>query len=564
MATTDTAPPAPQPIPLPPDFPVAWERPEDQMRLLTIDQMHFPGQQKPLTASLIQLFDVGFNAAAEHNSLPVEARTLYINTYLYQSIGPRLLPPERLQAMGEEAERRVGAVLERFPELWETEWLPAIREHEAFWERFDLQGASMEALRQHFDETIERIKRLWEIHFRLALPMLMGMSLFDDFYTDLFGAEERFAALRLMQSDENVTYQSGLELWQLSRLALTMPETRRILEEQPASEVVQALERSDEGRVFLGRLRDWLDTYGRRGSLFGNYEDPSWIEDPTPAIKSLKDYIALPDRDLEGERRRQMAEWERSLADHRERLQGYPEQVRGQFEFLLRTAQFSAALQENHNYYLDQRTLYYQPRRVIMEIARRLVEAGALDTPEDIFCLTSRQLQAALGQSRLPDLRAQVADWWAELERWRGFQPPPAIGSMPPGPPPDSPMGRAMGKFFGGPPQPTGEPGVLKGNAGSSGMVRAPARVVRSLAEAGALRQGEVLVTETTAPAWTPLFATAAAVVTDTGGVLSHCAIVAREYDIPAVVGVGMATATIETGQMIEVDGDNGIVRLLT
>jgi pyruvate,water dikinase len=70
-------------------------------------------------------------------------------------------------------------------------------------------------------------------------------------------------------------------------------------------------------------------------------------------------------------------------------------------------------------------------------------------------------------------------------------------------------------------------------------------------------------VAETTAPPWTPLFATAAAVVTDTGGILSHCAVVAREYRIPAVVGTGAATATIRNGQMIEVDGDAGIVRIL-
>jgi phosphoenolpyruvate synthase/pyruvate phosphate dikinase len=72
-----------------------------------------------------------------------------------------------------------------------------------------------------------------------------------------------------------------------------------------------------------------------------------------------------------------------------------------------------------------------------------------------------------------------------------------------------------------------------------------------------------VLVAETTAPPWTPLFASAAAVVVDTGGVLSHCAIVAREFGIPAVVGVGTATTTIRDGQMLEVDGDAGIVRLV-
>ena len=119
-------------------------------------------------------------------------------------------------------------------------------------------------------------------------------------------------------------------------------------------------------------------------------------------------------------------------------------------------------------------------------------------------------------------------------------------------------------KFFGAPPQPSDEPGVLRGNPGSPGVVRGRARVLRSLPEAAGLRPGEVLVAETPAPPWTPLFATAAAIVTDTGGILSHSAVVAREYRIPAVVGVGAATATIRSGQMVEVDGDGGTVRVLS
>jgi pyruvate,water dikinase len=125
-------------------------------------------------------------------------------------------------------------------------------------------------------------------------------------------------------------------------------------------------------------------------------------------------------------------------------------------------------------------------------------------------------------------------------------------------------MNRTLMKFLGGPPQPPDEPGVLRGNPGSPGVVRGRARVIRSLPEAAELRQGEVLVAETTAPPWTPLFATAAAVVTDTGGILSHSAVVAREYRIPAVVGTGAASATIKNGQELEVDGDRGIVSVLS
>jgi pyruvate,water dikinase len=199
-----------------------------------------------------------------------------------------------------------------------------------------------------------------------------------------------------------------------------------------------------------------------------------------------------------------------------------------------------------------------------MEFGRRFAQAGVVKEPGDVFHLIIDEIRETAEQLPNVDRRALVARRRAELERFGSMQPPPALGTPPPGPPPDNPVNRALGKFFGGPPQSSGEEGILRGNPGSPGLVRGRARVLRSLPETGGLEEGEILVAETTAPPWTPLFATAAAVVTDTGGVLSHCAVVAREYRIPAVVGTAMATSTIKDGQSIEVDGDKGIVRILS
>jgi pyruvate,water dikinase len=103
----------------------------------------------------------------------------------------------------------------------------------------------------------------------------------------------------------------------------------------------------------------------------------------------------------------------------------------------------------------------------------------------------------------------------------------------------------------------------VKGLPGSAGVARGTARVIRSLAEAGKLQPGDVLIAVSTEPPWTPLFATASAIVTDAGGVLSHSAVVAREYRIPAVVGTGNATTTFKDGQLLEVDGNAGTVRVV-
>jgi pyruvate,water dikinase len=140
---------------------------------------------------------------------------------------------------------------------------------------------------------------------------------------------------------------------------------------------------------------------------------------------------------------------------------------------------------------------------------------------------------------------------------------PPTLGMPPSGEPASDPVSVALKKFFGAPPLATDDRTVIRGNSGSPGKPTGVARVVRSLAGAGKLQPGDVLVVETTAPPWTPLFATAVAVVSDTGGILSHCAVVAREYGIPAVVGTDSATSILVDGQSIEVDGDAGTVRLV-
>ena len=150
------------------------------------------------------------------------------------------------------------------------------------------------------------------------------------------------------------------------------------------------------------------------------------------------------------------------------------------------------------------------------------------------------------------------------MERFGAIQAPPNLGTPQPGPLPDNPLTRAFERFSGMPPAQSEDPGVLNGNASSPGKVTGTAKVVSSLAEAAKLEPGDILVAPSTMPAWTPLFASSSAVVTDAGGVLSHAASVAREYGIPAVLGTGSATRTIQDGQIIEVDGDEGVVRIVS
>ncbi len=188
---------------------------------------------------------------------------------------------------------------------------------------------------------------------------------------------------------------------------------------------------------------------------------------------------------------------------------------------------------------------------------------GVIHAPDDLFFLTVEEVRAAALAQSMPDHHGLVAARKAKMQRFAGVQPPPMLGTPPDGPPDDSPGERADRKFFGGPPPTDSTPQLIRGNSGSPGKVQGRVKVVHNLTEASKLKQGDILVAVSTAPPWPPLFVTAAAVITDTGGVLSLCAVVAREYGIPAVVGTGVATAFLHDNQWVEIDGEAGTVRVL-
>ncbi|MDP6605432.1 MAG: PEP-utilizing enzyme [Dehalococcoidia bacterium] len=149
-----------------------------------------------------------------------------------------------------------------------------------------------------------------------------------------------------------------------------------------------------------------------------------------------------------------------------------------------------------------------------------------------------------------------MAERRADRERWLRTLPPNQIGAG------EVPLDERTANFAGPVDAEPSGPGEVRGLASSPGIVRGTARLVRELAEVGKFERGDVLVTYATAPPWTPLFAVASAVVTDAGGPLSHAAVVAREYGIPAVTGTKGATARIEDGMVVTVDGDEGVVRI--
>ena len=237
-----------------------------------------------------------------------------------------------------------------------------------------------------------------------------------------------------------------------------------------------------------------------------------------------------------------------------ERLKGLRLRI---FRKVLRWAQSLSEVREEA---LAALGLAYPPiRENLLALGALFCREDLMDTPEDIFFLTAPEVEKTatdLTEERQPESYAPLIEERKKRgERFQRAVPPPML------PPRKKVMGFDTGLFLAGNDEsPRG--GRLSGVAAGTGRVTAPACVMKGPQDFEKMKPGAVIVAPTTSPAWTPLFAMAAAVVTDIGGPLSHGSIVAREYGIPAVMGTGTATRRIETGQIITVDGDAGAVWL--
>lgn len=316
------------------------------------------------------------------------------------------------------------------------------------------------------------------------------------------------------------------------------------------------------------RFQEHLDRFGH--AVYNlDFASPVPADEPSTLIETMKFYLQGHGTDPH-ERQRLSAERRESLTAQMTARLG--PRRRAVFLRLLRWAQSTAPIREDA--LADVGLAWPLLRRMLLELGRRLVESSVIAEPADVFWLRFQELRSAVefglaaagaaapgapavaitGAGR--PVRAGVVEERRML--WRGQ----AKAAAPQLLPENRWMERAFGSMM---PARQHQPGaVIKGVGASAGKVRAPARVLHGPEDFALMVPGDVLVARITTPAWTSLFAMASAVVTDVGGPLSHSSIVAREYGIPAVLGTGVATQRITSGQQIGVDGDAGTVTIQT
>jgi pyruvate,water dikinase len=220
-----------------------------------------------------------------------------------------------------------------------------------------------------------------------------------------------------------------------------------------------------------------------------------------------------------------------------------------------------APLTPDHHFYIDQGA-NADVRLVLIALGEKLVELGVLDRPDDVIQFHYNELRAFIGNPTGIDGRAIVAAARAKRQAAEKIRPRDWVGTVT-----ATQLAFPYLNLWGFPDKfhrsKEQEHGKVKGIAGSPGVVEGVARVVMSETEFDSLQTGEILVCEMTNPAWQVLYGKIIAVVTDAGGTVSHPAVLAREYGIPAVVGASVATTRIKTGDRLRVDGSAGVVEIL-
>ena len=564
----------------------------DESRFWFWNSMHFP---LPMPAFDVACIDSPYQAVGEWQNrffavppaMGIDYRV--VNGYVYISGNP-VTDPAKIAERVEYFQRRAGYYFEHWDELY-AKWkqkmealiaeitdlrvpdLPEYEPDELMLE--DDRNTAFYDVLDAYGRTLRAGDLMWQHHFELLLLGYGAYVAFSDFCkASLPDIPDQHIA-QMVAGIDVLLFQPSAELRRLAKLAIDSGVDDAFVEGRPPAEIDAALERTEAGKAWLAALEEIKDPWFNMATGDGLYHYfRSWYDDPSIAYASVVGHVRALKEGEEVERPTE------ELARERERLaQEYgallDEETRGTFHELLGLSRMVFPYVEEHKFFCDYWFLTRWWNKV-REFGALLAAHGFLEDGEDIFQLGRHEVSAArdellltwatggapLGPTHWPPI---VARRKALLERLAAWSPPPAIGATP-----EAIYDPMSIMLWGVTTQRVQEwaraeqgGSQLIGAAASPGVVEGPARVVVDVDEIADVRDGDVLVCPVTSPAWAPIFPKITAVVTDIGGVMSHAAIVCREYGLPAVVGTGRATSEISTGQRIRVDGAAGVVTIL-
>jgi phosphohistidine swiveling domain-containing protein len=545
--TSADAPPAPT---FDPPGPGPWD----------IDAVHFP---RPVTRYWAELHPVpfrrGFSEFTGYFGMLIDSLEYgYVNGFAYTSMRPvaHEEAPARFARAEETFERKLWRDQLRD---WDETFKPAaIKVHRELQSidpdtlSDDELSAYMERCRDHHSEMIYQ-------HMRFTGAAMLPTGDFLAHVGDWTGLEAA-ELLELMRGAAPVSAGASAELERLVATLGQDAEARALLESDgDPGEVLRALRSRDDetGRAVAA----YLDLVGYRLLDGFDISGPTALELPDALLRAIRTAVGgrtTDDSDVEGK-----------IADVRGKV---PEEHRDEFDGLLAEARLMYRLRDERGVFSDIWASGIM-RRAVLGAGRRIASSGRLHEAEHLVDASFEEMVSLIAGAAEPSAD-ELAQRFAHRTSHSAKDAPPHLGPPAPAPPDPSGLppavgrlmraiGIAIGALFGSSEAPS-EEAFVRGLAASRGVYEGPARLISGPAEFDRIVQGDVLVTPATTEAFNILLPLLGAIVTDSGGLLSHSAIVSREYGIPGVVGTREATDRIADGARVRVDGDAGTVTVLS
>jgi pyruvate,water dikinase len=454
--------------------------------------------------------------------------------------------------------RNLPGVLGRFPQTW-AERVEELTAGLAHFEGLDLSGMSLPQLAGQLRDARVFFRRSFEIHFEVMYPLLANYVAFYGLCQEL-GLDPAEIA-KFCQGYDNKILETDRELWRLAAEARRLGLEGLFAATEPEKLPAELAAAGGNAALWRGRFDDFLAVYGWRTEGTSDVMLPSWIEDPTPPLGTIRTFLHRPaDFDFGAAHRAAEAEREAAIDAARSTLTRGEQAAFDQALASVHHANF-AWWNDEHNFFIDLRSSL-PLRHAALAVGR----AVGADRPDDtLFLFWEELMEVCTGGRRWTSCTGVVderRDYYLQWQRRRSGMPK-VLGTIP-----ERVADPVLIEVFGihqhflDAIRGGDGANTLVGVAASTGVARGRARVLLNADELHRIEPGEILVCESTSPNWTPAFGKIAGCVCDSGGTLSHASIVSREYRIPCVVGVGVATTTVQTGDEVEVDGTKGIARI--
>lgn len=442
---------------------------------------------------------------------------------------------------------------------------------------FDHKGIySSYRLMKAYNSTIENMLEMGSYHFEMLILGYGAYMTFREFCQTAFPGIADQTITDMVCGIDILLFRPDDEVKKLAQKAVDLKLDQVLLDNEAPQAALDAVAAAPGGAQWLEAFEAAKEPWFWFSTGVGYcHEDAVWMSDLRLPFSSMRSYIESirkgenihrPTAEIQARRERRIEEYRSLLAT---------DEDRAAFDGLITLATKVFPYVENHNFYVEHwhHSIFWAK---IRELGAVFVAHNFFDEADDIFHLTRFEVSSALYDLEIGWAAADVArgeTHWRPIiarrkeirEKLKGWTPPPALGT-----PPALLNDPVAVTLWGITNEQVNEwlgvdaaSNELRGVAASAGKVTGKARIITSTDQLFDVQNGEILVCRITAPSWATVFQRIGAAVSDVGGLMAHTAIISREYGLPAVVGTGYATALIKTGDTIEVDGDNGVVRIL-